>query len=89
MYPESQRPRLKVEFFLQITALMLPLLLTSVAAFVGCISYEKVLASLGFSVKLPAFAYTASALVAMSNPVLAIFAAVTLPVRLYLLSLLS
>ena len=65
---------------LQLAALFLPLLLASVAAFVGCITFEKALASLGVSIKLPAFAYTATAITAMSNPILAIFAAIMLPV---------
>ena len=65
---------------LQIGALFLPLLLACVAAFVGCITFENAMISLGISIKLPAFAYTASAITAMSNPLLAIFAAIMLPV---------
>lgn len=65
---------------MQIAALTLPLLLAAFAAFVGCISFQRAMSSLGIHVQLPIAVYTSAAMVAMSNPILAIYAAVFLPV---------
>ena len=72
---------------MQIGALTLPLLIASVAAFVGCITFQKAVTSLGLSFELPVLAYTTAAIVAMSNPVLAIFGIMVLPVSVLALQL--
>ena len=65
---------------MQLAALTLPLLLAAISAYVGCMSYQRVMSSLGVTVELPTAAYTSAALVAASNPLATIYAAVMLPV---------
>jgi hypothetical protein len=59
---------------------MVPLLVATLAAFVGCATFQRVLASLGFHLEISSAAYTTTALVAVSNPLLAIFGVMMLPV---------
>ena len=65
---------------LQMGALTITLLVAAVAAFVGCATYQGVMARLGFHLEVSSAAYTTTALVAMTNPLLAIFGAMMLPV---------
>lgn len=59
---------------------MLIQLLTGVAAAVGCNVYAWALDFMGVSLSLSPAVYAASALVGMSSPLLALFAAFILPV---------
>ena len=65
-------------------ALTITLLVAAVAAFVGCATFQGVMARLGFHLEVSSAAYTTTALVAMTNPLLAIFGAMMLPVSLLL-----
>jgi len=66
---------------LQMALLMLPLpMVATASAFVGCATFQGVLARMGFHVGVTSAAYAAAAVLAVSNPIIGIYAMVMVPV---------
>ena len=62
-------------------AVMATLVLTSIAAATGCAAFAFVMGCLGARITIAPAAYAISAMVAISSPLIAIFASFMLPVR--------
>ena len=67
-------------FLLQVAGLMLPLLIASAAAYAGVGVFERAVGFLGLDMAVTPTAYAVTALIAASNPMMAIFAAFMVPV---------
>ena len=65
---------------MQIAGLTLPLLIASAAAYAGVAVFERAVGLLGLDMAVTPTAYAVAALIASSNPMMAIFAAFMVPV---------
>lgn len=73
--------KLLIELLLQTVGVVVLLLIASASAFLGCAVFDRLTIAMGVEFTVTNTAYVAAALVASTNPLVAIFGAVLVPVR--------